>query len=62
MTDPLNGPTNFGYDPNGNLLSVTDAKNQPTFYTYDNMDRLKTRTDPLLKGGRKRGHLKLARV
>ena len=38
--------------PNGNLLSVADAKmaSGVTAYTYDNMDRLQTRTDPLLKG------------
>jgi len=25
VTDPLQGVTSFGYDPNGNLFSVTDA-------------------------------------
>lgn len=35
------------YDPNGNLLTLTDAKNQTTTYTYDNMDRLATRKDAL---------------
>jgi RHS repeat-associated protein len=41
--------TQFGYDPNSNLLSVSDAKAPPgvTAYAYDNMDRLQTRTDPL---------------
>jgi len=28
---------------NGNLLTVTDAKNQTTTYTYDEMDRLKAK-------------------
>jgi RHS repeat-associated protein len=55
VADPLNGspqPTRFDYDPNSNLLSVTDAKSPTaavTTYTYENMDRLATRTDPLLK-------------
>jgi RHS repeat-associated protein len=48
-TDALGGVTSFSYDGNGNLLSVTDPQNtsHPTTYTYDNMDRLQTRTDPL---------------
>ncbi len=41
------GFMSFSYDLNGNLLSVTDAKNQTTTYTYDAMDRLKSRTDAL---------------
>jgi YD repeat-containing protein len=47
----VNGSTGFGYDPNSNLLSVTDAKTPggTTTYTYNNMDRLTTRRDPLLK-------------
>jgi RHS repeat-associated protein len=49
VNDPLNGLTQFGYDPNGNLLSVTDARNNSTIYTYENMDRLATRHDPLLR-------------
>ena len=52
VLDPLNGPTQFGYDPNSNLSSVSDAKSPTpgvTNDTYDNMDRLQTRTDPLLK-------------
>jgi len=49
ITDPLNGQTSLGYDPNGNLTSVTDALGQThtTTYTYDNMDRILTRQDPL---------------
>lgn len=43
----LGGLTSFSYDNNGNLLTVTDAKNQTTTYVYDEMDRIKTRTDPL---------------
>lgn len=41
----------FGYDPNSNLLSVSDAKTPAGFttYAYENMDRLQSRTDPLLK-------------
>ncbi len=49
VLDPLNGTTGFSYDPNGNLLSVTDARSNQTTYTYENMDRLATRTDPLLR-------------
>jgi RHS repeat-associated protein len=47
-TDPLQGVTAFGHDPNGNLLSMTDARNSVTSYIYDNMDRATTRRDPLL--------------
>ena len=47
MTDPLGGETTLSYDPNGNLLSVTDARGSVTRYTYDVMDRLESRTDPL---------------
>ncbi|HNV26794.1 MAG TPA: RHS repeat protein [Nitrospira sp.] len=47
MSEP---PTTFAYDPNGNLLTVTDAKNQITTYTYDNMARLKMRADALNRG------------
>lgn len=51
VTDPLTGLTQFGYDPNSNLSSVSDAKapSGVTGYSYDNMDRLQVRTDPLLK-------------
>src|SRR5882724_7947871 len=47
-TDPLQGVTALSYDANGNLLSVTDARNSVTSYIYDNMDRVTTRRDPLL--------------
>ncbi|MEX5216842.1 MAG: hypothetical protein NW701_03355 [Nitrospira sp.] len=47
IPDALGGLTSFSYDNNGNLLTVTDAKNQSTSYTYDEMDRLKTRMDAL---------------
>jgi YD repeat-containing protein len=41
----------FGYDPNSNLLSVSDGNTPAGFttYAYENMDRLQSRTDPLLK-------------
>src|SRR5437016_3163733 len=47
IQDALGGLTSFTYDPNGNLLTVTDAKTQTTTYTYDDMDRLLTRKDGL---------------
>lgn len=54
VTNPLapqNGVTCFSYDANGNLLTVKDPSQQgtnfQTSYTYDNMDRVITRTDPL---------------
>jgi RHS repeat-associated protein len=48
LTDAINGVTQFGYDANSNLLTVTDAKTQQTVYTYSNMNRTGTRKDPLL--------------
>ena len=33
ITDPLQGVTVFSYDPNGNLLSLTDARGNVTSYT-----------------------------
>ena len=39
--------TSFGYDGNGNLLTVTDANHNSTAYGYNNMDRPTNRTDPL---------------
>ena len=52
VTDAKGDNTVFSYDPNGNLLSLTDALHltTPTTWTYDNMDRVQTRTDPLLRG------------
>ncbi|HKZ80773.1 MAG TPA: RHS repeat-associated core domain-containing protein [Pyrinomonadaceae bacterium] len=47
--DPLQGVTASAYDPNGNVLSITDARNSVTSYIYDNMDRVITRRDPLLR-------------
>ena len=49
VTDPKGNNIAFSYDPNGNLLSLTDALHltTPTTWTYDNMDRVLTRTDPL---------------
>ena len=35
------------YDPNGNLVSVTDARGSVTHFAYDDMDRPATRTDAL---------------
>jgi len=51
LTDAKGNNTAFSYDPNGNLLSLTDALHltTPTTWTYDNMDRILTRTDPLLR-------------
>lgn len=49
VTDALGGMTVLSYDANGNLISLTDTRNTstPTIYTYDNMDHLLTRKDPL---------------
>ena len=51
VTDAKGNNTAFSYDPNGNLLSLTDALHvtTPTTWTYDNMDRVLMRTDPLLR-------------
>jgi len=49
VTDPLQRTTQFSYDANGNLLTLTDAPNNVVSYAYDNMDRVQARTDPLLQ-------------
>src|SRR5262249_27555004 len=45
--DALGGITSFSYDPNGNVLTVTDARGNMTHNTYEQMDRLASRTDPV---------------
>ncbi len=47
IVDPLGGTIFVGYDANGNVLTVTDARGSTTTHTYDTMNRLETRTDPL---------------
>jgi RHS repeat-associated protein len=37
-----NAVTTFAYDAFGNLVTLTDAKNQATTFTYDTLDRLET--------------------
>lgn len=39
------GVVRYQYDPNGNLVSVTDQRGHTTEYEYDVMDRRATRTD-----------------
>jgi RHS repeat-associated protein len=41
------GETSLSYDPNANLLTLTDARGKTTTWTYDEMDRADTRTDSL---------------
>jgi RHS repeat-associated protein len=49
IVDALNGVTGFSYDPNGNLLTVTDARGNTITHEYDSMDRLNRRIDQLGK-------------
>lgn len=44
--NPESGVTRYEYDGNGNLMIVTDARNQSTIRTYDALDRLLTVTSP----------------
>jgi YD repeat-containing protein len=39
---PQGDVTQFGYDANNNLLTVTDAKSQQTVYTYSTINRTST--------------------
>jgi YD repeat-containing protein len=39
--------TSYGYDPNRNRTSVTDARNKTTSYTFDADDRRVLQTDPV---------------
>lgn len=39
--------THFAYDAAGNLTSVTDGQHHTTTYTFNNLGRISTRTDPL---------------
>ena len=39
--------TDFDYDPAGNLIARTDKEEKTTGYAYDELNRLKTVTDPL---------------
>ena len=48
VTEPNGARTVFDYDSNGNMLNVL-APSGLTQFTYDSMDRLKTRTDSLNK-------------
>ena len=45
----LNLTTNYTYDANGNLKTVTDANLKTTTYSYDALNQLKTVEDPLMQ-------------
>jgi RHS repeat-associated protein len=47
IIDALGGETVFTYDPNGNLLTMMNARQKLTSWTYDNMNGATSRTDPL---------------
>ncbi|MGE3533160.1 MAG: RHS repeat-associated core domain-containing protein, partial [Steroidobacteraceae bacterium] len=44
-----NQSTSYGYDNNGNLLSMTDPVNRTTQYQYDPLNRLTLMIDPALQ-------------
>lgn len=48
VTDPLGRVTTNGYDPLNRLISILDAANGTTTFTYDAKDHLKTVKDPKL--------------
>ncbi|MCV4860529.1 hypothetical protein OFB63_31250, partial [Escherichia coli] len=39
-TNPESGTFTYRYDPNGNLLTKTDARGISTTYTYDGLNRV----------------------
>ncbi len=47
-------PTEFGYDPNGNLRYVIDPNNRTTDHTIDNLNRVKKQTLPPPSSGASR--------
>src|SRR5205823_1799504 len=44
-TDPLGHAVDLAYNPNGDLLTLTDQRGNQTVYTYDAMDRVLGRQD-----------------
>jgi len=42
ITDPLNRSCTYAYDGNNNLVSITDFKNNTSYFTYDNLHRMLT--------------------
>ena len=45
--EALGNNVQYGYDDGGNLLFVQDQNGHQTTYTYDEMNRQATKTDPL---------------
>ena len=45
--EDLTATTQFTYDGNGNLTSVTDPLGRVTQFTYDGFDRIRSVKDPL---------------
>ncbi len=43
-TNPESGTITYAYDPNGNLLEKTDAREVKTTMTYDELNRMRTTT------------------
>lgn len=42
-TNPESGTISYSYDPNGNLLTKTDARNITTTFVYDSLNRVTSR-------------------